>query len=250
METEAARFVQEFLRGQRPVAEMMNARFTFVNTALATHYGLSATGASATQFVRVDTSSSPRAGLLTLGALLTSTSYAGRTSPVRRGEFVFSRLLCQTVPPPPPDVPTLSETMTAATMRQRLEQHRADPACSGCHTLMDPIGFGLETYDAIGVYRTQEASVNIDATGTLPDGRKFNGALELANLLAGDVRFPACVTKKFMTFAIGRLLNQPDDTAWAEYLAGRAQSAGGSLPAVMRSVLLSDSFRARVQQPL
>jgi hypothetical protein len=250
METEASRFVQDFLRGTRPVSEMMTARFTFVNSALSTHYGLSVTGASATQFVRADTANSQRVGLLTLGALLTTTSYAGRTSPVRRGEFVFSRLLCETVPPPPPDVPTLSEASTAATMRQRLEQHRADPACSGCHTLMDPIGFGLETYDAIGVYRAQEAGAAIDASGTLPDGRKFNGAIELGNLLASDGRFPVCVTRKFMTFAIGRLLNQADDTSWVSYLAGRSQAAGGSLPASIRAVLLSDTFRARQQQPL
>ena len=115
---------------------------------------------------------------------------------------------------------------------------------------MDPIGFGLETYDAIGVYRTQESGATIDASGTLPDGRPFNGAIELGNLLASDARFPRCVTRKFMTYAIGRLLNQPDDTAWASYLAGRSQAEGGSLPALIRAVLLSDSFRARQQQPL
>lgn len=250
MDSEASRFVQEFLRGTRPVSELMNARFTFVNSALASHYGLTASGASATQFVRVDTTSAPRAGLLTLGALLTNTSFASRTSPVRRGEFVFSHLLCDTVPPPPPDVPTLPENASVGTLRERLEQHRADPACSGCHTLMDPIGFGLENYDAIGVYRTQDGSAQVNATGSLPDGRAFNGALELGAILANDPRFPVCVTKKFMTYAIGRLMNQPDDAAWASYLSGRSQAGGGSLPGLIRTVVLSDSFRSRQQQPL
>jgi hypothetical protein len=229
---------------------MLNAKFTFANSALATHYGLTASGASNTQFVRVDTSNAPRAGLLTLGALLTNTSFASRTSPVRRGEFVFSHLLCDTVPPPPPDVPTLPENATSGTLRQRLEQHRADPNCSGCHTLMDPIGFGLENYDAIGVYRTQDGAAAVDATGTLPDGRSFNGAIELGNILANDPRFSLCATKKFMSYAIGRLVNQPDDPAWASYLSGRSQASGGSLPSLIRTVLLSDSFRSRQQQPL
>jgi hypothetical protein len=250
METEASRFVQDFLRGTRPVSELMNAKFTFVNSALASHYGLTASGASATQFVRVDTSNAPRAGLLTLGALLTNTSFSSRTSPVRRGEFVFSHLLCDTVPPPPPDVPTLPENATAGTQRERLEQHRADPACSGCHALMDPIGFGLENYDAIGVYRTQDGTAQVNATGTLPDGRAFNGALELGTILASDPRFPVCATKKFMTYAIGRLMNQPDDAAWANYLSGRSLAGGGSLPGLIRTVVLSDSFRSRQQQPL
>ncbi len=250
MKTEAMRFVQEFLRGTRPVSEMLNAKFTFVNSSLATFYGLDASGASATQFVRVDTSNSPRAGLLTLGALLTTTSYAQRTSPVRRGEFVFSHLMCDTIPPPPPDVASLPDVSNAATMRERLALHRADPACAACHNLMDPIGLGLETYDAIGSYRTLEGTVAIDASGTLPDGRAFNGAVELGNLLAGDARFPLCVTKKFMTFAIGRLLNQSDDVAWASYLSGRSLAAGGSLSSVIRTVLLSDGFRSRQQQAL
>jgi hypothetical protein len=251
MKTEAMRFVRDFLNGAQPVERMLDARFTYVDSGLASFYGLSAAGASATNFVRVDTSNAPRTGLLTLGAMLTTTSLAARTSPVRRGEFVFSHLLCSAVPPPPPDVPALPETVTtAATMRQRLEQHRADPACSGCHTLMDPIGFGLENYDAIGGYRTMDAGATIDATGTLPDGRNFNGAIELGGLLASDARFPGCVTQKFMTYAIGRILNQPDDSAWVSYIAAQSRSAGGSLRQIIKAVLVSNAFRSRQQQPL
>lgn len=187
----------------------------------------------------------PRGGLLTLGAFLTATSFSSRTSPVKRGDFVFSRFLCGHVPPPPPDIPALPEGMDNLTSRQRLEQHRANPSCSGCHNRMDPIGFGLENYDAIGTHRTREGSGVIDATGTLPDGATFNGALELSNLLADDPRFPRCVTRQFMTFAVGRLLDESADAAWVEYLATRAQAEDGSLKSIIRSVLLSEAFLSR-----
>ncbi len=251
MKQEARRFVDEFLHTTRPVNEMLNARFTFLDTSLATHYGLTRTapaGTAAADFVRVDTSSAPRAGLLTLGALLTTTSFPSRTSPVKRGEFVFRRLLCAIVPAPPPDVPSLPEATTATaglTLRQRTEQHRKDPACSPCHNLMDPIGFGLENYDALGAYRTKDGTAAIDASGTLPDGRTFNGAVELGNVLSGDARFPRCATNKFMIFAIGRLFNQAGDAAWVDHLAGQAWAANGSLPSIIRAVVMSDSFRSR-----
>ncbi|HEX6243518.1 MAG TPA: DUF1588 domain-containing protein, partial [Polyangiales bacterium] len=165
--------------------------------------------------------------------------------PVKRGDFVFSRLLCGHVPPPPPDIPALPEGMDSLSLRQRLEQHRANPACSGCHNLMDPIGFGLENYDAIGSYRTRDGSANVDATGVMPDGSRFNGALELSGLLAADPRFSRCVTRQFMTFAVGRLLDGSVDEAWVEHLAARAQAEDGSLKSIIRTVLLSDAFLSR-----
>jgi hypothetical protein len=246
MRLEARRFIEEFLRSPAPVEEMLKARFTFVDTALATHYGLAAPAAAAPgQLTRIDTSAAPRGGLITLGAFLTATSFSSRTSPVKRGDFVFSRLLCGDIPPPPPDIPALPESMSGLTLRQRLEQHRANPACSGCHDLMDPIGFGLENYDAIGAYRTREGPAAVVATGTMPDGSTFNGALELSLLLADDPRFPRCVTRQFMTFAMGRLLDEPADAAWVDYLAARAQAANGSLGSIIRTVLLSEAFLSR-----
>lgn len=246
MQSEARRFVEEFLRSSMPVEQMLSARFTFVDAALATHYGLPApSGATNNQLARVDTSAAPRSGLLTLGAFLTTTSFSARTSPVKRGDFVFSRLLCGTIAPPPPDVPALAEGMDSLSLRERLEQHRANPACAGCHNLMDPIGFGLEQYDAIGAYRTRDKAGEIDATGTFPSGDSFNGALELSTLLAADPRFQRCVTKKFLTFAVGRLLEGPADGAWVERVAAQAQANGGSLKSIIRSVLLSDVFLSR-----
>jgi hypothetical protein len=247
MRLEARRFIQEFLMSPTAVGTMFNAGFTFVDNTLATHYGLPSPGAAGGEFARVDTTGAPRPGLLTLGAFLTATSLSSRTSPVKRGDFVFSRLLCQTVPPPPPDVPSLPEEGTEGlTLRQRLEQHRADPNCATCHSLMDPIGFGLENYDAIGAYRTSEGSLPIDATGTLPDGTPFDGALELSAALAGDGNFGRCLTKKFMTFAIGRLvLNQAEDNAWVDTLSARAAAGDNSLRSIVGSVILSEDFRSR-----
>ncbi|MES1209794.1 MAG: DUF1588 domain-containing protein, partial [Pseudomonadota bacterium] len=185
-------------------------------------------------------------GLLTLGAFLTTTSYSNRTSPVRRGEYVFRRLLCDEVPAPPPNVPQLSETpVPGQTLRQRLEEHRNNPACSPCHNLMDPIGFGLENYDGIGAYRTMDSGAAIDSKGVLPNGTAFSGAVELGGILAQDPRVPRCVAEKFMTFAIGRLMSQPDDPKWVAYLSAQAAVANGSWPSLIRSVVLSDAFRSR-----
>jgi hypothetical protein len=246
MQLEARRFVEEFLRSSAPVEEMLTARFTFVDAALATHYGLPAPPRTTSNpLTRVDTSAAPRSGLLTLGAFLTATSFSARTSPVKRGDFVFSQLLCGTIAPPPPDVPALPEGMDSLTLRERLEQHRENPSCAACHNLMDPIGFGLEQYDAIGSYRMRDGTAEIDATGMLPNGDAFDGALELSALLAADPRFPRCVTKKFLTFAAGRLLDRPADNAWVEQLAKRAQADGGSLKSIIRAVLLSDVFLSR-----
>ncbi len=248
MQAEARRYMQEFLKTPTlNVSAIVDARFTFVDATLAAFYGLARTGAtSATELVKVDTTGTQRQGLLTLGAFLTTTSYANRTSPVRRGEYVFARLLCSEIPAPPPDVPQLSETpVPGQTLRQRLEAHRAKPECSPCHNLMDPIGFGLESYDGIGSYRTIDSGAAVDSKGVLPDGTAFSGAVELGALLARDARVPQCVTEKFMTFAIGRLLNQPDDRQWIGYLSARAQATDGSMPSLIRAVLLSDAFRSR-----
>ena len=139
------------------------------------------------------------------------------------------------------------EDAEGLTLRQRLERHRADTACAGCHTLMDPLGFGLEHYDAIGRYRTLEGTLPVDASGVLPDGTTFEGAAELGRILSEDPNFAKCLTKKFMTYAGGRLLSRDDnDEGWVEQLSARAQAEGGSLRSVIRTVLLSEPFRSRV----
>jgi hypothetical protein len=250
MRLEARNFIQDFLSSTQPASSMLTANFTYVDAGLAKAYGLSATGAKpgADGTWRADTSATQRSGLLTLGSILTTTSLPTRTSPVRRGDFIFSRLLCGTIPPPPDNVSTLPLD-TSLSLRASLEAHRSSPACSGCHSIMDPLGFGLENFDGVGNYRTLDGTTPIDATGTLTDGTPFNGAKEMGAALSKDPRFAPCITQKFMTYSIGRLMNQPDDANWANFLAQQAQlTNNGSLGSVIRTVLLSEAFRSRSPQ--
>ena len=133
------------------------------------------------EFRRVDLTGTPRGGVLTQASVLTVSSYATRTSPVLRGKWILENLLDAPPPPPPPDVPNLDEAAigTAASMREQLEAHRKDPTCASCHRRMDPLGFGLENFDAVGAWRTIDGKFPIDASGALPDGRKFTGPVEL-----------------------------------------------------------------------
>jgi Protein of unknown function (DUF1588)/Protein of unknown function (DUF1585) len=167
---------------------------------------------------------------------------------VRRGEFVFSKILCDHIPPPPPGILGIPmDDADGLTLRQKLEQHRADPSCFGCHSLMDPLGFGLEHYDAIGRYRTQEVTLPVDASGVMPDGTSFYGAQELSEKIGADVRHAECITSKFLTYAGRRLLENRNDEAWVSYLTLLAQdNDGGSLRSVIRSIVLSQPFRTRV----
>ncbi|XXX80728.1 DUF1592 domain-containing protein [Sorangium sp. So ce134] len=246
MTLEVQSFIREFLTSGRPVGEMLTARFTFVDDHLADLYGLPEGDSrpNADGLRRVETSNVPRSGLLTLGALLTTTSLPSRTSPVKRGDYVFSRLLCEAIPPPPPGVAAAFPERDDLTLRERMELHRKDPSCAGCHSFMDPIGFGLENYDAIGRYRTREGNLEIDASGELPDGTAFEGAVELGAVLAKDPRIPRCVTKKFMTFAAGRLLASADKPQ-IKQLTAEAETSGGGLGDIIKAVLLSEPFRTR-----
>jgi hypothetical protein len=248
MRLEARNFIQDFLASSQPVSAMLTANFTYVDAGLAKYYGLAATGTPGADGTwKADISATQRAGLLTLGSVLTTTSLPTRTSPVKRGDFIFSRLLCGTIPPPPDNVSSLPLD-SSLSLRASLEAHRSSPACSGCHSIMDPLGFGLENFDATGSYRTMDGTSAIDASGTLTDGTAFNGAKQMGAALAKDARFGPCLTQKFMTYAIGRLMNQPDDANWASYLAQQAQVANGSLGSVLRTVMLSEAFRSR--QPM
>ena len=172
------------------------------------------------------------------------TSHPDRTSPVKRGAWVLSQLLCSAPPPPPPDVPPLQEQTpgVTTTLRERLEQHRARPQCAPCHNLMDPIGLGFENYDGIGTYRLRDNGQPVDANGTLPDGASFAGAQALAPLLASDARYAPCVMQQLLTYAVGR----PFDTDAAKAYAGSLVSGGaGTWRAALEAVINSDAFRTR-----
>jgi hypothetical protein len=247
MQVEAERYFSEFVHNELPVQGLMNARFSFMDSTLATFYGATRSSAGGpTEFVRVDTANIERSGMLTMGAFLVASSLPTRTSVVRRGQYVYERLMCGLIPAPPPGIAGFPEATAGRTARELSAQHRADDACSGCHNIMDPLGFGLETYDGLGAYRTTEGGVNIDTSGSLPSGATFSGGVELANALANDPSFVGCLTKKLATFAVGRLMDQTDDPHWVSHFAWKAgQSKSVSLPALVRAILLSEAFRSR-----
>jgi hypothetical protein len=194
------------LREDRSVLDLLKADYTFLNERLARHYGIPNVYGSRFRRVALDRDSE-RGGLLRQGSVLTVTSYATRTSPVLRGKWVLENLVGAPPPPPLPDVPALKDNTIAANLsvRARLAEHRSNAACASCHNLMDPIGFSLENFDAIGRWRTLEDGLPVDATGGMPDGSTFNSVTGLeAALLKRPELFASTLTEKMLTFALGR----------------------------------------------
>ncbi len=238
LETEL--FFENIMREDRSVLEFLDANYSFVNNRLAEHYQIP--GVYGSHFRRVKLSDGTRGGLLGQGAILTATSYDNRTSPVTRGKWVLDNLLGTPPPPPPPNVPFLKEQGAGdkvLTMRERMEQHRADPACASCHKLMDPLGFALENFDGIGKWRTAEGGTPIDPSGVLPDGTTFQGPAELRKaLLTKREGFVTIVTEKLLTYALGRWLEYydapavreitreaaPNEHRWSSLILGIVQS--------------------------
>jgi hypothetical protein len=200
-------FFEAIMREDRSVLELLSADYTFVNERLAKHYGISNVYGSRFRRVTFE-GDNRRGGLLRQGSILTVTSYANRTSPVIRGKWVLDNILGVPPPPPPATVPPLKEKSGISnnlSMRERVAQHRANPACSGCHQLMDPVGFSLENYDAVGRWRPVEDGIPIDASGSLPDGSKFEGVAGLEKaLLSRPEVFATTFTEKLLTYALGR----------------------------------------------
>jgi hypothetical protein len=216
-QTETEMFVASTFRDDRSLNELLNADYTFVNERLARHYGIP--GVYGTRFRKVELPNhDQRGGLLAEGALLVTTSYPDRTSPVLRGKWLLNNIFGLAIPPPPPGVNTALETKPGAipaSMRERLAKHRTDPSCNSCHTVIDPLGFALENFDAIGAWRTtDEAGKPIDSSGTTASGEKINGLAGLrAALLEQPGQFPQTVTEKLMAYALGRRLEYYDEPA-------------------------------------
>ncbi|HEX3871014.1 MAG TPA: DUF1592 domain-containing protein [Pirellulales bacterium] len=212
MRVETEMFFAYVMREDRSLGDFLDADYTFLNDRLANHYGIE--GVEGPGFRRVMLEDSRRGGVLTQASVLTVTSNSTRTSPVKRGRWVLENILGTPPPPPPPDVPELNEDKqiaSAASLRERLEEHRSNAACASCHARMDPLGFGLENYDGIGAWRDKDGTFAIDATGVLPDGQKFDGPHELKSLLRSRVReFATCLTEKMLTYALGRGLESSD----------------------------------------
>lgn len=211
MRTETEMFFEAMLRENRSIGDFLDARFTFLNERLAKHYGIE--GVKGAEFRRVELTSEQRGGILSHASVLTVSSYPTRTSPVIRGKYILMNILGSPPPPPPPDVPALDEAAVGSlgSLRQKLEQHRTNAVCASCHNRMDVLGFGLENYDAIGRWRTRDGKFDIDAGGTLPNGKSFETPAQLRRLLKEDLpEVVRCLTEKMMTYALGRGIERYD----------------------------------------
>jgi hypothetical protein len=246
---EGLSYFDEFLSGGRSMTDFFTDDVNFVDSSLGKLYGI--TGGGGSDAVRVTNTSDTRRGFVGLASFLTLTSFSYRTAPTLRGKWVLENLLCQDIPPPPPNVPKL-DSATADTaalqsenVRKRLEAHRVDPMCASCHKILDPIGLGLENYDAIGKYRTKYANGDaIDASGTLPDGTPFAGLKELTDALAKDTRLTDCVSEKMLTYALSRQVVASDDTYLAQ-IRDLWAADGMDLSSLVKRIVLSEPFRNR-----
>jgi hypothetical protein len=212
------------LQADRSIFDFLNADYTFVNERLAKHYGID--GTYGPEFERVSLQGTKRRGVLTHASVLTLTSNPTRTSPVKRGKWVLETLLNAPPPPPPPGVPELKEGKElTGTLRQRMEQHRADPLCASCHARMDPIGFALENFDALGAWREKDGKELIDANGQLTTGEEFHGALDLVKVLSEQKKeqFARCFVEKLLTYALGRGVEFTDKCAVDEIMRTAAR---------------------------
>ena len=249
-------FVGEIFREDRSVLDLVDADFTYVNEPLARHYGLTGNGPAGrgrgfslrrdAEFTRVTLTGKERGGLLTQASILTVTSNPTRTSPVKRGKWVLEQILGTPPPPPPPDVPELeNQKQLTGTLRQRMEQHRENPACAGCHRQMDALGFAFENFDVIGRYRAKTDEGAIDPSGTLPDGKTFQGPAELKAILKTKQELVLRnLAEKLLTYAIGRGLEFYDNRALNQICAQTAQ-ADHKFSALVTAIVKSDPFRLR-----
>ncbi len=260
---ETQMFLDSVIREDRSILELVDADYTFLNERLARHYGINDTNGNrqgekpvkpggtpirGDSFVRVSLQNGDRGGLLTHASILTVTSNPTRTSPVKRGRWVLEQILGTPPPPPPPNVPELDEkpqSVSSGSLRQRMEQHRANPSCANCHTRMDAIGFALENFNAIGAWRTKDGSFDIDPGGTLPDGTTIKGVADLKKaILAKKDQFARCLIEKMMIYALGRGMEPYDDRALDKALAAVAKDKY-RFSSVVVEIVKSDPFRLR-----
>lgn len=245
MGRETLLFTRAILQEDRSVLDFLDGRFSFVNGLLARHYGIA--GVRGEGFERVELQGGRRGGVMTQGAVLTLSSYATRTSPVLRGRWVLENLLGTPPPPPPADVPALPEgaAATTASLRKRLEQHRANPACAVCHDQMDPIGFGLENFDAGGAWRDKDGEFVVDASGTFPGGAAFAGPEGLRKAMAAQSGlFVRNLTEKLFTYALGRGLER-GDRGVVDGMVRRLEAEGYRMSVLLDGIVMSQAFQMR-----
>jgi hypothetical protein len=258
MAGEASMFLAEMLQGGHAIKELLGADFLFANDRLAAHYGLGSAGTIGSALVKLPLTDARRgAGILTQANTLTVTSMRDRTSPTRRGKWVSENLLCVVIPAPPPMIPPLAPPSTTAptSVRDRLAQHRAQgSSCNGCHQFIDPIGFGLEHFDAVGRWRDTDNGIAIDATGNVPvSNAPFDGAVSLAAAVGDDPRFLDCVVKKLLTYAAGRtLITMPssgspmDDSNGLADIRAQLGSSSARLDRLIELIATSPAMTMRI----
>ena len=245
MATETKLVVAELIRRDASVLELLKSDFTFLNQRLAEHYGVDEIQGDEFRLVSADRTN--RVGLLSHASILTLTSNPTRTSPVKRGKWIMENLLGEEPPPPDPEAMKLEDQAElSGTLRQQMEQHRADPNCAVCHKVMDELGFALENYDAVGQWREQEQDAPIDAHGELPDGTRFEGPLELQAMIQTEMgrQFVRCLVEKMLIYALGRGLEYYDECA-IDKIIDHMHANEYRFSALIHGVVTSDPFVRR-----
>jgi hypothetical protein len=247
MERETELLFETIMREDRCVLEFLDADYTFVDERLARHYGVA--GVTGKEFRRVSLEGTPRRGVLTHASILALTSNPTRTSPVKRGKWILDNILGTPPPPPLPGVEELDSSKEAAlrgSLRERMEQHRSKPECATCHARMDPIGFAFENFDAIGAWRDFDGQFPINAAGTLPGGKNFEGPSELVAVLKNSRRqqFCRCLAEKMLTYALGRGLESYDRCTVSKIIAA-LEKGEHRFSSLVLAVVRSDPFLYR-----
>jgi hypothetical protein len=246
METETRMFFANVLRADRPVTDFIAADYTFLNQRLARHYGIPGVVGTAFRKVSLDPAWH-RGGLLGQASILTVTSYNNHTSVVRRGKWILDNILASPPPPPPANVPALKTEHDGRKLsaREQLELHRADPTCAACHVKMDPLGFALENFDAVGAWRTVDAGQPIDSDAVLPDGTKFSGISGLQQILMDRKdEFARAFTERLMIYALGRGVGAQDMPEVRE-IARDAAADGYRVRTIIKGIVASPAFTMR-----
>jgi hypothetical protein len=245
MRMETRLVIRDLFERDASILELLDTDFTYLNQRLARHYKIE--DFAGDEFQRVSLEQSDRRGVLTHASILTLTSNPDRTSPVKRGKWIMENMLGDAPPPPPADVkPLESQEQLAGTLRQRMEQHRADPSCASCHATMDALGFTLENYDAVGRFRWRDGEFEIDSVGELPDGTEIHGAVGLQHQLKTRYKskFIRCFTEKLLIYALGRGLKYYDRCT-VERIMEEASRNEYRLSAFVIAVAESETFLKR-----
>jgi mono/diheme cytochrome c family protein len=250
MISETKQFFLTVMRDDRSILDFIDSDYTFLNQQLARHYGVP--GIVGDQMRQVSLNDGRRGGLLTHASILTLTSNPTRTSPVKRGKWILDNILGAPPPPPPPGVQELKEGEEAellGSLRERMEQHRADPSCAVCHRTMDALGFGFENFDAIGAWRDRDGAFEIDASGQLPGNQQFRGPQQLRSILRSQRKdqFVRCLSEKMLTYALGRGLQSYDRGA-VDDIVDQVEQNDGRFSSLVLAVAASQPFRYRGSQ--